>query len=204
MVQGLGNGGDSQAGRFVVLIGPDGVGKTTIARALAAAAPASTAYFHFRPRIRQSMAATPPTSSIAAEKGPRHGARPAGWLRLARSFIIFWAAHLTTVRPALRRGTLVIGDRWAYGYLGQPHALRFYGPRWLALCATRLLPRPDMVVNLAAPPETILGRKRELTTREVRAELDEWARLPVARLRTFSTTAPPESVATDILDGLGL
>jgi hypothetical protein len=45
-----------------------------------------------------------------------------------------------------------------YGYLVQPDALRFYGPRRLTQLAMKLLPRPDLVVNLTAPVHVIARR----------------------------------------------
>lgn len=71
--------------------------------------------------------------------------------------------YLVRIRPAVRQGALVMGDRWAYGYLVQPRALKFYGPVWMARLAVRLLPQPEVVVNLVAPAEVIRSRKAELS-----------------------------------------
>jgi len=55
----------------------------------------------------------------------------------------------------------VVADRWIYGYVVQPAALRFYGPSWLALAALRVLPRPNLVVSsLALRPTARAGRYR--------------------------------------------
>lgn len=186
-------------GRFVVVVGPDGAGKTTVARALLAAYAGPTAYFHFRPPILARLDQAPSEAPPLLAKQGSHGSRVLGWLRLARSFLWFWAGYLSSVRPALRGGALVVGDRWAYGYLVQPRALRFYGPRWLADAAVRAMPRPDLVVNLAAPPEVIGRRKQELTAGQVREELREWAELPALRLRTLSSLEAPEQLASAIL-----
>jgi thymidylate kinase len=103
-------------------------------------------------------------------------------LRLLRNFILFWFGYLTSVGPTLRSGDDVVGDRWAYGYLVQPTSLKFSGPDWLARFAIWALPKPDVVVNLEATPETVRNRKPELTLEEIQRELEAWRTLPVDRL----------------------
>jgi thymidylate kinase len=125
-----------------------------------------------------------------------------GWIRILHKLVRIWIGYRLRIRPALRRGSLVVGDRWAYGYVVQPWALRFYGPRWLALCTLRALPRPDLVVNLSAPPEEIRRRKGELTLEQIRGELMDWADLPALPMETFDAVRAPEQIASDILAAL--
>ena len=192
-----------RSGAFVVVVGPDGVGKTAVARALLRCFPGPTAYFHFTPPTTGELAAAPPEHSPPPpSKGTADGFRVVGWVRLTRNFLRFWLGYLRRVRPAVRRGALVVGDRWAYGYVAQPRALRFHGPRGLARLAIRALPRPDLVANLHAPPDVIRARKQELTVEEIEAELAAWASVPEPRLRTFDAAALPEVIAQRILQDL--
>ena len=89
-----------------------------------------------------------------------------------------------------------------YGYLVQPDALKFQGPEALARAIVRLLPRPHLIVNLAAPPYVIRERKQELTISQIEQELLAWSSLRVANLRTLDATRLPRDIASDILGEL--
>ena len=89
-----------------------------------------------------------------------------------------------------------------YGYVVQPYALRFHGPKSLARAVMRLLPRPHLVVNLAAPPHVIRKRKQELTVSQIEQELLGWSSLPVPNVHTFDATRLPCDIASEILVAL--
>jgi thymidylate kinase len=110
--------------------------------------------------------------------------------------------YLHAVRPALKRKWLVVGDRWMFGYVVQPRALKFHGPDLLARVIIRFLPRPDLTVNLAAPPHVIRARKQELSVTEIEQELLAWCSLPLSNVRTLDATQPPEAIAEQILIAL--
>jgi ATPase family associated with various cellular activities (AAA) len=191
------------SGAFIVLVGPDGVGKTSVARALANSFGGPTAYFHFMPPLRRQLLTKPPAHEATRRPviNPT-GSRVLGWCRLIRNWGRCWIGYAIAIRPALRRGSLVIADRWAYGYVVQPAALRFYGPASLATAAIGLLPRPDLVVNLSAPSEVVLARKQELTRAEISRELMAWSQLPYCPMKTFDATEDPASIAVRILEAL--
>jgi thymidylate kinase len=166
-------------GHFVVLVGPDGVGKTALAGQLIADHGHPSMYVHFRPSLWRRPPDAPNEQSVPSPKRVRPGPRMLGWIRLARSVLLFWLGYLRWIRPAVLRGALVVGDRWAYGYVGQPQALGFAGPAWLAKLGARIVPQPDLLVRLSAPPELVASRKADLTTSEVEIEARVWDTLPL-------------------------
>lgn len=187
-------------GALVILVGPDGVGKTTIARALGAAYRGPSGYFHFVPSIVAPLSAEPPVNAAPhTGKGRPDGSRLLGCLRLVRNVARFWLAYVIRVRPAMAKGMLVIGDRGMFGYLVQPHALKFHGPASFARRMLRLLPPPALVVNLAAPPHVVRARKQELTLEQIARELRDWRELPATRLVTFDATATPAEIARRVM-----
>jgi thymidylate kinase len=137
-------------------------------------------YLHFRPGFWNPPPATPSAAGAPPPKRSDPGPRPLGWLRLARSVAQFWLGYLRWIRPAVSRGTLVVGDRWAYGYVGQPTALGFAGPTWLARFAARIVPRPDLVLRLRGDPGLIASRKADLSVSQIEREDRTWDSLPIA------------------------
>jgi thymidylate kinase len=193
----------SRPGAFIVVVGPDGSGKTSVARLLARMDRGPTGYFHFRPISSGPLSPAPEdVDQPQSKKGPG-GSVLLGWVRIAVAFARFWFGYVRTIRPALRRDALVIGDRWAYGYIAQPTPLGFRGPPQLARLVIRLLPRPDLVVNLHAAPEIIHRRKQELPVAEIAHELQRWRTVATDRRLDVSAERDPETIAAHILDAVG-
>jgi thymidylate kinase len=189
-------------GSFVVIVGPDGVGKSGLARALMEMAPGESSYFHFRPPTRGRLGASVPVETGPTIKNRHRPSLLLGWIRLAVAFVRFWSGYVSRIRPMLDRGGLVIGDRWAYGYLVQPLALRYGGPPWLANLMIKGLPSPDLVVNLIAPPEEIHRRKQELTVEEITAEMDGWSRIPAPKMLELDAMETSHEMAHRVLSEL--
>lgn len=186
-------------GALVALAGPDGVGKTTVARTLLDGHAGPTGYVHFRPPMNGALEDGPPVVGI---EGPpkEFGSETTldvvvGWIRLFRSLGSFWVGYLRTVRPAIKTGALVVADRWAYGYIVQPRALKFYGPPWLARWAVDKMPKPNVLAVLQAPPDVVHARKDQLTLEQIESELTAWAELPCHDPVFVDANQPPALVA---------
>ena len=93
-----------------------------------------------------------------------------------------------------------MADRWGYGYQASPHALRFYGPRWLGLAGVRIMPRPDVVINLKAEPTVIRNRKADLDLETLERELRGWGSIEPKRRVDVDASEDLESVVRKVLD----
>lgn len=187
-------------GWLVVVVGPDGVGKTTLARGLMEKAGARSRYFHFLPPVRGELLAEVPHGDFPSPDKNPGGSVVGGWLRLSKNLFLAWLGYLVTVRPGLQRGCMIIGDRFLYGYVGQPRALRYFGPEWLARIALRAAPPPDLVVSLVAPAELVAARKAELTPDEIRQEIGRWAQLPALGVVTIDSSSDPVAMVDTVWD----
>jgi thymidylate kinase len=185
-------------GYFVALVGPDGAGKTTVASEMIRQHGVPSLYVHFRPKIASRPDQRPTDGPPPARKRRTAGPKPLGWLRLGWSLTVFWVGYLRWIRPARRRGALIVGDRWVYGYVTQPVALGYGGPSWLARAACQSAPRADLVVRLTAPSEVVAARKSDLTPDEIRAEDELWETLTQVDL-TLDARLDPTEIAANIL-----
>lgn len=195
--------GGSKRGSFVVLVGPDGSGKTTLAKALLDRAGESGRYFHFIPTPLNTLERYPSEDGQLVEKNREHGSRILGLLRIGRTWLRAWISYVLSIRPAVRAGSLVVGDRWLYGYLVQPLALKFYGPRWFARLIMRTIPQPDLVAVLDAPMAVIRDRKAELSAEEIESEREAWSSAIHGPRITLDSTLPSQSLADQVLHRLG-
>lgn len=184
-----------------MVIGPDGVGKTTLAGHLLSEHGPPTMYLHFRPGFWSRPPATPGGDGLPPPKRSDPGRRPLGWLRLGRSVAQFWLGYLRWIRPAVSRGTLVVGDRWAYGYVGQPTALGFAGPAWLARFAARIVPHPDLVARLRGDPGLIASRKSDLSASQIEREDAAWDSLPIPTME-LDAAEPVDVLARAVFQSL--
>jgi thymidylate kinase len=176
----------ARRGMTVALIGPDGAGKTTVARRLEEELPLPVSYLYMGVNADASNKALPTTRLARAVKRRRgHGPDDAGpppppgervaaprsvkkslraTARLANRLADEWYRQLLAWR-ATRRGEVVVFDRH---FFADYHAYDVEGGDRLPLSRrihgfvlARAYPKPDLIVYLDAPGEVLLARKGE-------------------------------------------
>lgn len=157
-------------GTWVVLLGSDGVGKSTLLERLVAD---NNALFpvvvtqHLRPNaILPSLKTTKAGSAVKPHSLPEYSP----WKSVAKLIYLvldYNVGYLLRVRPQLARGALFVFDRYFYDLVVDPVRFRYGGPRWLAEFALHLVPRPDLCFILTAQPEVVMMRKQDLTYGEL-------------------------------------
>ena len=189
-------------GLLVALVGPDGVGKTTLAGALKAdwgSVFRDVVYFHFRPPLMRSLDINLPEGGEVQLRdlclNPTFVAQMLSPARLLVSIARFNLGYWLRIFPALLRQKLVIADRYFYSYLLFPESVRYYGPHWLAQCLARLFPKPNLVFAFYAPPDVIRSRKSELPEWAIRKQLAGLSSIcSIADTRLINTNRSLEEV----------
>ena len=158
-------------GVVVVLLGPDGAGKSSAIEAVGSVLQEAFA--------RQEVRGFAPALSQLWNRKPRSTAEPHGLP--ARSFslsllrAVYWLVYNlwshVSLHFARARSTLVLHDRHFSDILIDPRRYRYGGPHWALRLNTWLMPRPDIVLMLDAPAETLQARKQEVPFSETARQL---------------------------------
>lgn len=162
---------ERSSGTLVVILGPDGSGKSTVAEELARilterGVPSERLYMGAGTpglptrRLKQALRRRRPG-------GPRalNPARPHTLLELVHTWLDFRWRHRSQIRPRLRAGSTVICDRYGYD-MATWNVPRLTDARLLRLL-TRFTHTPGHTFLLDAPPEVVRSRRDELTIEEI-------------------------------------
>ena len=164
-------------GLNVVLLGPDGAGKSSVIAALESGmiGPfARTEVRGFAPALHRLVRGGP----VRTDQPHALPARslPVSMLRAGYWLFYNWMSFFT-IRLAIARNTLVLNDRHFIDILVDRVRYRYGGPGWLLRLISRLAPQPHMFVLLDAPAEVLHARKPELTLAETRRQCKEYREL---------------------------
>ena len=165
-------------GGWIAFIGPDGCGKSAVIETVAADfAPAFPKVVgrHFRPKT------LPATRASEVPVTDPHGQSVRGGFystaKMIYLYLDYWIGYFVRVRSEALRTRLVIFDRYFYDILVDPERVRYGGPRWLPRLLSHLIPRPEIVFLLDAPPEVLWSRKQEVPYEEVVRQQREFLEL---------------------------
>jgi len=153
---------------WCVVLGPDGSGKSSVISELegrfARSGLFDVARFHWRPGVLSARSGAGPVTDP-------HGQPPRGSFASALQLLFLMTDWTLGYWGGLvhqrAKGRLVIYDRHFIDLMVDPMRYRYGGPPWLPRWVARLIPTPDLVFLMDAPPDVLLQRKQEVTREEV-------------------------------------
>ena len=165
-------------GLLVVVLGPDGVGKSTLIEHLTQALLPPFRHhrvFHVRPMLLWRREYSGPINEPHG-KTPR--SRIASIARLLALLPDYWLGYWLAIQPLLARSGLVVFDRYLHDFLVDPLRYRDSAPTWVTKFLSRFVTPPaSLFLILDAPEEVILSRKQEVPPKELRRQRAAYARL---------------------------
>jgi hypothetical protein len=169
-------------GLAVVVAGPDGTGKSTLAAALPGACSGAfraSRRFHSHPSVLPSpgrLLGRPPGDSTRPHGRPPSPplASLARLVYLCGDALLAWGPKVALPR---RRSTLVVVERGWRDLEVDPARYRLDLPRLVVRAVGSVMPRPDLVLVLAAPAEAVAARSTELPRAELERQVAAWRRI---------------------------
>ena len=184
-------------GQFVVIAGPDGVGKTTLREALAESLRPDHAVWSGRlsgPLTDLRRTKRPRQSN----SGPRTGGRTVSTLKILYLFVDALLRWLTWTRSWLKGGGWVLTERGWWDIAVYPARYGVGRSGRLHTMLGLLAPRPDLILILEADAATIRRRKQELSPSEMARQARAWRSvIPRRQPHIFLDAALPPGILVE-------
>jgi len=156
-------------GLHVALLGCDGAGKSTVITAMLDAFGvgfSNSAVHGFVPALMQrALHGSNRRTDTPHALEPRSAA-----VSIARA-LMYWFPYYSIGYVfryvELARSTFILNDRHFVDVLVDKRRYRYGGPEWLLRTIWRLIPKPDVILLLDAPPAVLFARKTETSFAEV-------------------------------------
>lgn len=167
-------------GLYVLIAGPDGTGKSTIAEALI------DDPFGFRRSLRTHWrpGLLPGSGAGDGDVTSPHEREPRGKAMSIAVALYHWAdfvlGSVVIVAPARRRSTLIVAERGWWDLAVDSRRYRLDVPPGFVRFLGRFIAGPDLVLRLDGKPEVIASRKGEISLGEVERQLIAWDNIATA------------------------
>ena len=180
-------------GMRIVIMGPDGVGKSTLIAQLCLPCFRRMKQFHFRPGVLGKKITGAPVTQPHAQV-PR--SRAASFAKTFYYFLDHWIGHILKTFPSKVRNELVVFDRSFEDIFIDPKRYRLAGAETMARILRRFLPKPELTIILDADPAIVHARKPELSLEELSRQREVFRQLAgrLPRCIVISAAQTPEQV----------
>lgn len=157
---------------MIAFLGPDGSGKSSVIQGV-------NERLH-RMRLHSHMQHWRPygfkgREDLGQPVSDPHANKPRGivtsTMKLGMLFWDWWSAHLTVLKHARSKNSIVISDRYYQDMLADPIRYRYGASLELAYYVFKFFPRPDKTIILVGSAEVIHKRKEEVTFNELTRQL---------------------------------